>query len=64
MSKYFHLCHHCRGTRRIETEWNADGDCVKSVLCGECDGMGIHLTEEGDELRHFLEVLTASKEKA
>ena len=56
-NKYYRTCHHCRGSRRIDVSWDQEGEPTKSLPCGECDGLGMHPTEEGEEMLTFLQSL-------
>lgn len=57
MSKYYKLCSHCEDGI---LEGNLDGK-ETTIECGECDGLGFHITDEGIELFKFLKLLKLIK---
>jgi DnaJ-class molecular chaperone len=57
MNKYFTNCKACCGSGSVEIDPKEHLEPIPdgaTVECGECEGRGYFLTEEGEELVAFL----------
>lgn len=55
MNKFYRACKLCGGSGRVDyLDIPEMKESDPSVECGECDGMAIFPTEEGEELLQFL----------